>query len=94
MLVNEQGHVTETTVANLAVRFGESWWTPRLDDGCLPGIERARLLAAGRIRERVLSPADLDRADALALVSSLRGWRAAVLGAGMQRDGSSLGSEE
>ncbi len=97
VLVNERGHVTETTIANLAVRLGESWWTPPLDDGCLPGIERARLLAAGRMRERVLTPADLDRACALALVSSLRGWRPAMLAAGrasMQRDGSSLGSQE
>ena len=28
---------------------------------------------------RVLTPADLDRADGVALVSSLRGWRTAVL---------------
>ncbi len=89
VLVNEQGHVTETTIANLAVRLDATWWTPPLDDGCLPGVERGRLVAAGQLRERTLTPADLVRAEALALVSSLRGWRDAVLadaGAGPRPD--------
>ncbi|MGY1856964.1 aminodeoxychorismate synthase component I [Modestobacter sp. SYSU DS0290] len=79
VLVNERGEVTETTVASLAVRIGGSWWTPPVDVGCLPGVERGRLLDAGVLRERVLHLADLAAAEELALVSSLRGWRPAVL---------------
>ena len=36
-------------------------------------------LAEGRIGEGVLTPADLRRAEAVALVSDLRGWRTAEL---------------
>ena len=79
VLVNERGEVTETTVANLAVRVGGRWWTPPTSSGCLPGVERGRLLAEGVLAERVLTVADLRAADELALVSSLRGWRPAVL---------------
>lgn len=81
VLVNDAGEVTETTIANLAVLLGGAWWTPPVDAGCLPGIERGRLLERGVLRERTLVPADLARADGLALVNSLRGWRSAVLAA-------------
>ena len=79
VLVNERGEVTEATSACIAVRLDGRWWTPPLGDGCLPGIERGRLVSDGVLAERVLRPADLRRADGLALVNSLRGWRPAVL---------------
>jgi para-aminobenzoate synthetase / 4-amino-4-deoxychorismate lyase len=79
VLVNERGDVTESCTANLAVRLDGKWWTPPLSSGCLPGIERARLVTDGVLRERILRPADLHRAEDLALVNSLRGWRSATL---------------
>jgi para-aminobenzoate synthetase/4-amino-4-deoxychorismate lyase len=79
VLVNERGELTETTIANLAVRLDGHWWTPPTSAGCLPGIERGRLLERGLLHERVLTVADLHAADALALINSLRGWRPAVL---------------
>jgi para-aminobenzoate synthetase/4-amino-4-deoxychorismate lyase len=79
VLVNERGDVTESCTANLAVRLDGQWWTPPLESGCLPGVERAGLVADGVLRERVLRPADLRRAEDLALVNSLRGWRSATL---------------
>ncbi len=81
VLVNERGEVTETTVANLAVRIDGRWWTPLIASGCLPGIERGRLVELGFLHERTLRPADLNRAADLAVVNSLRGWRPAVLSA-------------
>jgi para-aminobenzoate synthetase/4-amino-4-deoxychorismate lyase len=79
VLVDRHGRVTETTIANLAVRLDGRWWTPPLAAGCLPGVERGRLVELGQLTERDLTPADLRRADGLAVVSSLRGWRPAVL---------------
>ncbi len=77
VLVNERGEITETTRANLAVRLAGQWQTPALHCGLLPGIERARLLAAGALTERVMTVDDLREAEAVATLSSLRGWRAA-----------------
>jgi len=79
VMVNERGDVTETTIANLAVQLHRRWYTPPLDAGCLPGIERGRLLSSGRLEERVITLPDLRRAEGIALISSLRGWRAAIL---------------
>ncbi len=79
VLVNGPGEVTETTIANLAVRLDDRWWTPPLEVGCLPGVMRGHLLAEGTLAERRLLVADLLRADAVAVVNSLRGWRDAVV---------------
>lgn len=79
VLVNEHGQVTETTIANLVVRLDGTWFTPPVQCGCLPGVERGRLVREGRLTERVLTVADLRANQGLALVSSLRGWRRASL---------------
>ncbi len=80
LLVNLRGEVTESTIANLAVRLDGRWWTPPLSSGLLPGVERAAALASGRIAERPLSAPDVRRAASIALLSSVRGWRPATLG--------------
>jgi len=79
VLVNQHGEVTETTTANLAVRIGGRWWTPPTTSGCLPGVERGRLLELGRLHERVLTVEDLLGAEEVAVLNSLRGRRAARL---------------
>src|SRR5687768_8613525 len=65
VLVNEHGEVTETTIANIAIRLDERWWTPPTTAGCLPGVERARLLGLGRLHERRLTVDDLRAAEAI-----------------------------
>ena len=77
VLINERGEITETTRANVAVRLGDQWCTPPLRCGLLPGIQRARDLADGRLVERVITVDDLLGAQFVATLSSLRGWRAA-----------------
>ena len=79
ILVNDRNEATETTVANLAVRLEGKWWTPPLEAGCLPGVERGRLVETGRLSERTVTVEELYAAEAVALVSSLRGWRPAAL---------------
>ncbi len=79
VLVNRRGEVTETSVATLAVHLEGRWCTPPLDAGCLPGVARAALLADGTLVERAITVAELRQADAVAVVSSARGWREAVL---------------
>ena len=78
VLVTTRGEVTETTVGNLAVYLGGCWWTPPLTSGCLPGTYRAALLEGHMLRERILYPEDLERAEAIAVVNSVRLWRSAV----------------
>ena len=79
VMINERRELTETTRANLALRLDGRWLTPPLSSGCLPGVERARLLDLGRLSERVLHLSDLHCAERVAVVSSLRGWLSAVM---------------
>ena len=79
VLVNTAGRVTETTRANLAVRIDGLWVTPPLEDGLLPGCERAALLADGTLRERSITLEELEGAEEIAFLNSVRGWRPAVV---------------
>ncbi|MEX0666751.1 MAG: aminotransferase class IV, partial [Acidimicrobiia bacterium] len=74
ILVNPSGEVTETTIGNLAVEIENSWWTPPITAGLLPGCYRAELIAAGRLTERHITIAELKSASRLARVNALRGW--------------------
>ncbi len=79
LLVNTRGEVTESTIANVAVRQGGVWCTPPVESGLLPGTRRAALLRTGRLVERSIPVEAARTADEIALVSSLRGWRRAVV---------------
>ncbi|HYJ59890.1 MAG TPA: aminodeoxychorismate synthase component I [Actinomycetota bacterium] len=79
VLTNLRGEVTESTIANVAARIGDRWYTPPVDAGLLPGVGRAVALDEGRITERSLTVAELRAADEVALVSDNRGWRRATL---------------
>lgn len=73
LLVNERGGLVEGSRSNLALVLPEGVLTPPATDGCLPGTVRRRLLEAGEIRERPLSPADLASAGEVLLMNSLIG---------------------
>jgi para-aminobenzoate synthetase/4-amino-4-deoxychorismate lyase len=79
ILLNDRGEVTESTIANLAVQLDGAWVTPPISSGLLPGTYRAVLLREGRLIERPVTVPELRTATGLALVSSARGWRPAML---------------
>ena len=79
LLVNSRGEVTESTIANLAVRIGGRWVTPPLEAGLLPGSYRTVLVRDGTLVERRVTVEEVRAADEIALVSSVRGWRPAVV---------------
>jgi para-aminobenzoate synthetase/4-amino-4-deoxychorismate lyase len=79
LLVNDHGEVTESTIANIAVKLGETWFTPPVEAGCLAGVYRRVLLDEGRVVERPITVTDLGNCDGLALLNSVRLWRRAVV---------------
>jgi para-aminobenzoate synthetase / 4-amino-4-deoxychorismate lyase len=79
ILVNTRGEVTESTVANLAVRLEGRWVTPPLDAGLLAGCYRTVLLREGTLTERPILISELLAAEEVALLSSVRGWRPAEI---------------
>jgi para-aminobenzoate synthetase/4-amino-4-deoxychorismate lyase len=79
LLYNEHGEITESTLANVVVRFDGNWYTPPVDCGLLPGTYRAWLLDQGRIQERVITLDEIKTAEAIALINAVRLWRDAIL---------------
>jgi para-aminobenzoate synthetase/4-amino-4-deoxychorismate lyase len=87
ILTNTRGEITESTIANVAVRRGDTWWTPPLDAGLLAGIGRAAAIDEGRLHERPITIEEFRAAEEIALVSDNRGWRTATLVADDQSPG-------
>jgi para-aminobenzoate synthetase/4-amino-4-deoxychorismate lyase len=79
LLYNRLGEVTETLRGNVVVRCGTDLWTPPVSCGLLAGTYRARLLALGKIRERMVPLEMLAECDELFLINSVRLWRKARL---------------
>jgi para-aminobenzoate synthetase/4-amino-4-deoxychorismate lyase len=79
LLWNRDGDITEAIDANIVAELEGVKVTPPVDCGLLPGTLRAELLEKGIITERRLTVADLQRATALWLINSVRGWLPAVL---------------
>ncbi len=74
LLYNAAGELCEFTIGNVALQLNGQWFTPPLSAGMLPGVMRECLLAEGRLLEKTLLLADLQRAEGLALLNSVRGW--------------------
>ncbi|MBI5556113.1 MAG: aminodeoxychorismate synthase component I [Deltaproteobacteria bacterium] len=72
---NERGEVTEGAITTVFIKKEETFYTPPLACGLLPGVFRAHFMACAErvVREKILFPADLDAADAIYLANSVRG---------------------
>lgn len=78
VLFDRQGHITETCRCNIVLKLGGELLTPQISEGTetylLPGVFRAQLLGENAIRQATLSVSDLQRAEEVWLINSLRGW--------------------
>lgn len=81
LFVNHAGRVTEGGRSNLFVRIGQTWYTPPLSDGVLPGIMRALLLEDQHLQaqEKSLTIEEVLQADEIMLCNALRGALPAIL---------------
>lgn len=79
LLYNERGEVTESTVANVVLAKDGRKITPALECGLLGGTFRKYLLAQGEIQEAIVRREDVERAERIWLINSVRGWIPCVL---------------
>lgn len=70
VMLNTQGRLAETTMANLFLVMNDALVTPPVRDGALPGIMRAEVLRAGA-EERSLLPGDMAGAREVFITTSL-----------------------
>jgi para-aminobenzoate synthetase/4-amino-4-deoxychorismate lyase len=74
ILVNERGELTETRIGNLVLEIDGQRVTPPISSGLLGGTFRAELLARGQVAERTLCIDDLQGAQNVFMVNSVREW--------------------
>jgi branched-chain amino acid aminotransferase len=72
VLVNPDGFLTETAIANLIFKIDGQWLTPPLSDGVLPGVMRALLVEKNGVIVRPIRANQLDEIEAGFVVSSLK----------------------
>jgi len=72
ILVNPDGFLTETAIANLIFKIDGQWLTPPLSDGVLPGVMRALLVEKNGVIVRPIRANQLDEIEAGFVVSSLK----------------------
>ncbi|MBP1931378.1 aminodeoxychorismate synthase component I [Ammoniphilus resinae] len=72
LLWNESGEITEFTLGNVIVQIDGVNYTPPLTSGLLPGTYREELLRKGELHERVLLHTDLEKAEGIWFINSVR----------------------
>jgi para-aminobenzoate synthetase/4-amino-4-deoxychorismate lyase len=72
---NQADEVSEGCFNSIVVSMAGKLLTPALECGLLPGVLREELLEVGAISEARLTLVDLQAADRIWLVNSVRGWR-------------------
>jgi branched-chain amino acid aminotransferase len=72
ILVNTDGVIAETAIANLVFHLEGEWITPPLSDGVLPGVMRALLIEKADVIVRQIPAERLSEIECGFLVSSLK----------------------
>ena len=69
VLLVKNGLLTDTSYCNIALFDGENWYTPRVP--LLYGVNRAQLIAGGKLIEKDLKPADLVNFQDICLFNAM-----------------------
>lgn len=70
---NEKGEITEGTYTNIAILKNGILYTPPVNCGLLNGILRSKMVKKGELKEKILYKKDLETADKIFCLNSVRG---------------------
>lgn len=73
VFLNENNELTQGSRTNILLKINNELLTPRLEAGLLNGVLRKNLLEKGEIKESALFIDDLNRAENVYLINSVRG---------------------
>jgi branched-chain amino acid aminotransferase len=72
LLINHEGKVAETAIANLILQIDNQWLTPPLSDGVLPGVMRALMIEKAGVLVRQIDAVEVPLIQSGFVVSSLK----------------------
>jgi len=73
LFINNNYHITETRFHNIVLVIDNQAYTPKCEDGLLPGIYRQKMLDKKAVIEQSLTLEDLKGAEKIFLVNDVRG---------------------
>jgi para-aminobenzoate synthetase/4-amino-4-deoxychorismate lyase len=79
IFLNTDGQLTEGAISNIFILKRGKLYTPALECGLLGGVLRRHLLREAKVKERILYPEDILKADKLYIGNSVRGLLEASL---------------
>lgn len=72
VLIVKNSLLSDTTIANIALKIDGQWYTP--ESPLLEGTTRARLLDEGLLLTAPLTPSDLAKASSIAIMNAMIGF--------------------
>lgn len=76
---NNQGQITESSIANVVINRNGELLTPPVSCGLLPGTYRSFLMDQGLIREAIIEKDSIRPDTQISLINSVREWIPAIL---------------
>ena len=73
IIIEKRGLLTDTSIANIALYDGQSWFTPK--QPLLEGTTRARLLEKGFLREKDIERGQIKHFSHFALMNAMIGFQ-------------------
>jgi len=73
VIIEKEGYLTDTTIANIAFYDGTQWFTPAKP--LLEGTMRAKLLDEGFLSKKEIKKEDLDHYTQVALMNAMIGFK-------------------
>lgn len=70
---NQKGELTEGSRSNIVLELNGELFTPSVECGLLNGVLRQNLINEGKIKEKILNREDLEKADKIFCINSVRG---------------------
>ena len=71
--LNEDGHITESTISNIIFKKDSEYFTPPISCGLLGGTYRAHLINQGHLVERIIPKTEINLYSEIYLINSVRG---------------------
>lgn len=71
LLLNTEGRVAESTIANLFIQIDGKWLTPPVSEGALPGVARAEFIRENNADTQPITLQMLRRSDRAILTNAL-----------------------
>ena len=74
LLWNQDGEITEFTIGNFVLEKNQTYITPPVKSGLLPGTFRSKLLKEGKLKQETITIEDIKPSSSIWLINSVRGW--------------------